>query len=86
MGVDANRLPSREAPTPAMIDDSLLPFPLPSVGRKKITAAFNGGRISSEGGVMLLALAERRMRIADRQAPAIIDRRDPTRFWVNGGT
>ena len=44
-----------------MIDDSLLPFSLPSVDRKKITAAFDGGRISSDGGVMLLALAERRM-------------------------
>ena len=62
-----------------MIDDSLLPFSLPSVGRKKITAAFDGGRISSDGGVMLLALAERRMGIADRLAAEITDRRDPTR-------
>jgi hypothetical protein len=37
-----------------MIDDSLLPFSLPSVDRKKITAAFDGGRISSDGGAMLL--------------------------------
>src|SRR6476646_2832226 len=62
-----------------MIDDSLLPFSLPSVERKKITAAFDGGRISSNGGVMLLALAERRMGIADRLAAEITDRRDPTR-------
>src|SRR5215831_3515555 len=62
-----------------MIDDSLLPFSLPSVERKKITAAFDGGRISSDGGVMLLALAERRMGIADRLAAKITDRRDPTR-------
>ena len=46
-----------------MTDDSLLPFSLPSGERKKITAAFGGGRISSDGGVMLLALADRRMRI-----------------------
>ena len=63
-----------------MIDDSLLPFSLPSVDRKKITAAFDGGRISSDGGVMLLALAERRMGIADRLAAEITDRRDPTRI------
>ena len=63
-----------------MIDDSLLPFSLPSVDRKKITAAFDGGRISSDGGVMLLALAERRMGIAARLAAEIIDRRDPTRI------
>src|SRR5690242_8644484 len=62
-----------------MIDDSLLPFSLPSVDRKKITAAFGGGRISSDGGAMLLGLAERRIGIADRLAAEITDRRDPTR-------
>ena len=62
-----------------MIDDSLPPFSLPSVDRKKITAAFDGGRISSDGGVMLLALAERRLGIADRLAVEITDRRDPMR-------
>ena len=62
-----------------MIDDSLLPFSLPSVERKKITAAFDGGRISSDGGAMLLGLAERRLGIADRLAAEITDRRDPTR-------
>jgi Transposase DDE domain group 1 len=62
-----------------MTEDNVLPFSLPSVQRKKITAAFDGGRISSDGGVMLLALAERRMGIAARLAAEITDRRDPTR-------
>ena len=62
-----------------MNDDSLLPFSLPSVDRKKITAAFDGGRITSDGGVMLLAAAERRIGIADRLAAQITDRRDPLR-------
>src|SRR5436305_2906982 len=62
-----------------MTDDSLLPFALPSVQRKKVTAAFDGGRISSDGGVMLLALAERRIGIADTLAAEIADRRDPAR-------
>src|ERR1700751_1014679 len=62
-----------------MTDDSLLPFSLPAVHRKKITAAFDGGRISSDGGVMLLALAERRIGIVDRLAAEITDRRDPAR-------
>jgi Transposase DDE domain group 1 len=62
-----------------MTDDSLLPFSLPSVERKKVTAAFDGGRLSSDGGVMLLALAERRIGIADRLAAEIVDRRDPAR-------
>jgi hypothetical protein len=62
-----------------MTDDSLLPFSLPSVERKKITAAFDGGRLSSDGGVVLLTLAERRIGIADRLAAEIVDRRDPAR-------
>src|ERR1700733_8723628 len=62
-----------------MTDDNLLPFSFPAVRRKKITAAFDGGRISSDGGVMLLALAERRMGIATRLAAEITDRRDRTR-------
>ncbi|MDX9860286.1 MAG: IS1380 family transposase [Rhodospirillales bacterium] len=62
-----------------MTDDTLLPFSFPAVGRKKIVAAFDGGRLTSDGGVMLLAAAERRLRLADRLAAAIDDRRDPAR-------
>jgi hypothetical protein len=36
--------------TAAMIEDSLLSFSFPAVGRKKITAAFDGGRITSDAG------------------------------------
>lgn len=39
-----------------------------AVGRTKITAA--SGRITSDGGVMLRAAAERRLRLADRLAAA----------------
>jgi hypothetical protein len=66
--------------TPAMTDDSLLPFCFPAVQRKKVSAAFDGGRITSDGGVMLLAQAERRLGIADRLARAIPDGRDPDRI------
>src|SRR6266851_1772435 len=62
-----------------MTDDNLLPFCFPAVRRKKITAAFDGGRISSDGGVMLLAQADRRLGIAERLARAIPDGRDPDR-------
>ena len=52
-----------------MTDDNLLPFCFPPVVHgKKITAAFDGGRLRSDGGVMLLALAERRLGIDDRLA------------------
>src|SRR6202049_1336758 len=62
-----------------MTDDSLLPFCFPAVCRKKIAAAFDGGRISSDGGVMLLAQADRRLGIAERLARVIPDGRDPDR-------
>jgi hypothetical protein len=36
-----------------MNDDTLLPFDLPSVCRKKLTVDFNGGNQSSNGGLLL---------------------------------
>jgi hypothetical protein len=62
-----------------MHDDSAQPFPFPAVSSKKITAAFDGGRLSSDGGVMLLAAAERRLGLAAKPAGVIPDRRDPAR-------
>ena len=35
-----------------MSDDTILPFSFPAVVRKKITAAFDGRRLTSDGGVM----------------------------------
>ena len=62
-----------------MTDDKMLPFTFPAVGRKKVTAAFDGGRITSDGGVMLLAEAERRLGLAGKLAAVIPDHRDPSR-------
>ena len=62
-----------------MTDDTILPFSFPAVHAKKITAAFDGGRLTSNGGVMLLAMAERRLGLADNLARVFPDRRDPTR-------
>ena len=63
-----------------MADDTLLPFPFPAVRGKKVTAAFDGGRITSDGGVMLLAEAERGLGICGRLSAVIADRRDPVRI------
>ena len=60
-----------------MTDDSLLPFDLPAVRRKKVTADFGGGLISSDDGLVLLHEAERRLRLADTLADCVRDRRDP---------
>ena len=55
-----------------MAPTTTLPFCFPAVSRKKITAAFDGGRLTSDGGVLLLALAERRLGIAQRLARLVI--------------
>lgn len=62
-----------------MPDDRPLPFSFPAVRGKKLTAAFDGGRLSSDGGVMLLAAAARRTGIAQKLAAVIPDGRDPAR-------
>ena len=60
-----------------MTEDTLLPFDLPTVRRKKVTADFEGGLISSDGGLVLLRGAERRLGLAERLAGCIRDWRDP---------
>lgn len=69
-----------------MHDDMLLPFSLPSVGRKKITAAFDGGTISSDGEVFLLTVADKRIGLIDRPASLIPDHRDPLRIGTGWPT
>ncbi len=66
-----------DAATPAMTENALLPFAFPPVQRKKLVAAFDGGRLTSDGGMMLLAAAERRLGIVDKLAALITDARDP---------
>jgi len=60
-----------------MSDDSLLPFDLPSVCRKKVSVGFDGGQLSSDAGVLLLRGVERHLSLASRLADCIRDRRNP---------
>jgi hypothetical protein len=62
------------------VDDTVLPFSLPSLGKKKITAAFDAGQISSDGGVLLLAGVDKRLGLIDRLAAIIPDHRDPAQI------
>jgi Transposase DDE domain group 1 len=55
-----------------MHDDTIAPFWFPAVGRKKLAAAFDGGRLTSD-----VAAAERRIAIAHRLARLIADPRNP---------
>jgi hypothetical protein len=45
-----------------MTEDTLLPFDLPAVHRKKLTVDFEGGNQSSDAG-LLLREAERKVRV-----------------------
>src|SRR3974377_15660 len=63
-----------------MTDDTLLPFDLPSVCRKKITVDFNGGTQSSNAGLLLLREKGRPRGGGGRLASTMTDRRDPNRI------
>ena len=60
-----------------MTDNTLLSFDLPAACPKKVTAAFDGGLISSDGGLVLLRDEERRLALADLLAGCLRDRRVP---------
>src|SRR4051812_33125881 len=59
-------------------DDPVLPFLSPVRG-KPVHVAFDGGRLTSDAGVLVLAEIERRLGIADRLARCLEDPRDPER-------
>lgn len=50
-------------PTSAAEDASAAGIRFPAVGRKKVTGAFDGGRLTLDSGALLRAQAEREMRI-----------------------
>ena len=56
--------------------NGLLPG-FPAVCGKPVHVAFDGGRLTSDGGVLLLAQIERQLGLADRLAKCIEDPRDP---------
>src|SRR5512147_2772770 len=60
-----------------MVDPSP-PLPgLSPVEGKEIVARFDGGRLSSDGGLLVLREIEQRLKVADRLAACIDDPRDP---------
>jgi hypothetical protein len=59
------------------MNDPTLPLPgLSPVGGKRIEVGFDGGLLSSDGGVLALREIERRMGVADRLAACLIDPRN----------
>src|SRR6266511_319167 len=58
--------------------DPTLPLPgLSPIAGKEVVARFDGGRLSSDGGLLVVREIERQLGIAERLAACIEDRRDP---------
>jgi hypothetical protein len=55
-----------------MTDDTPLPFDLSAVRRKKLTVDFGGGNQSSNGGLLLLRSAERKLGVCRRVHPLFL--------------
>jgi hypothetical protein len=62
-----------------MADDDLFLPGLSPVAGKPVRLAFDGGWLTSDGGVLVLAEIERKLRIAERLACCIADPRAPER-------
>jgi hypothetical protein len=48
-------------------------------GARQVVASFDGGRISSDGGSLLLRETDQRLNLLPRLAECFVDRRDPER-------
>src|SRR5271166_3104037 len=60
------------------MNDSMLPLPgLSSVSGKPVVVKFDGGLLSSDGGILALREVEQHIRLADRLAACIVDPRAP---------
>ncbi len=60
------------------MNDPMLPLPgLSPVSGKTIVAKFDGGLLSSDGGIVVLREVEQRLRVADRLAACMVDPRAP---------
>src|ERR1039457_2725431 len=58
--------------------DLMIPLPgLSSVSGKTVVSKFDGGLLSSDGGILVLLEIEQRLRVADRLAACIRDPRSP---------
>ena len=52
----------------------------PAFKRRQIHAQFNGGAITSDGGVLLLRTIDQRLKLTERVAAHMPDRRDPDKI------
>ena len=60
------------------MNDPILPLPgLSPAGGKPVVVKFDGGLLSSDGGVLAVREVERRLRVADELAACMVDPRAP---------
>ena len=64
---------------PAMEEGTGILPGLPAVAGKPVDVGFDGGRLTSDGGILLVAAIEQRLKIAERLAACLEDPRDPDR-------
>ena len=56
------------------MNDPMLPLPgLSPAGGKLVVVKFDGGLLSSDGGILALREVEQRLRVADRLAACMVD-------------
>ncbi len=69
----------RQSENPRLTMDEITPYlpGLSPVAGKELCARFDGGRLSSDGGVLLFPGIERRLGIAGLPASCLHDERDP---------
>jgi len=53
------------------------PLAFSSLSRRRVEADFDGGHLTSDGGALLLREVDRRLRLTERLAACLTDRRDP---------
>jgi Transposase DDE domain group 1 len=74
--------PDQPKPTefaPAMDEGTGILPGLPAMRGKPVHVAFDGGLMTSDAGILLLAAIEQRLNIAERLAACLEDPRDPER-------
>ncbi len=60
------------------MNDLTLPLPgLSLASGKSVVVKFDGGLLSSDGGILALREVEQRLRVADRLAACLVDPRAP---------
>ena len=76
-GRDGGDTAEGEGPAAATVEDALVLSGSSSIAGKGVQVAFDGGRLTSDAGVLPLADIERRLGIAERLARCLADPRSP---------